>query len=96
VRELFDSDDVLSQLRQVQAVVTHLEKFPLERAQAACRRASFYGNVSYRAVKNILMKALDLEPLPQEMIQQALWAEPPRFARSSRTWAETEVNHERH
>jgi transposase len=95
-RELFDSDDVLSQLRQVQAIVTHLEKFPGERAQAACRRARFYGNVSYRAIKNILTKALDLEPLPQAPAQQTLWAAKPRFARSARTWTETEVRHERH
>ena len=96
VRELFDSDDVLSQLRQVQAVVTHLEKFPRERAEAACRRASFYGNVSYRAIKAILAKALDVEPLPQTMTQQSLWAEAPRFARPPRTWANVEVNRERH
>ena len=32
VREIFACDDVLSQLRTVQAVVTHIEKFPLERA----------------------------------------------------------------
>lgn len=95
VRELFDSDDVLSQLRQVQAIVTHLEKFPRERAQAACRRAGFYGNVSYRAIKTILTKALDLEPLPQAA-QLSLWTEAPRFARSPRTWADTEVRHERH
>jgi hypothetical protein len=67
VRDLFDSDDVLSQLRQVQAIVTHLEKFPIERARAACRRASHYGSVSYKAIKNILTKALDLEPLPTTM-----------------------------
>lgn len=96
VRELFDSDEVLSQLRQVQAIVTHLEKFPHERARAACQRASFYGNVSYRVIKGILTKALDLEPLPQTMEQQTLWTEAPRFARSPSTWAETEVNHERH
>ena len=96
VRELFDSDDVLSQLRQVQAIVTHLEKFPRERAEAACRRASFYGNVSYRAIKGILAKALDIEPLPQTMAQQTLWTEAPRFARPPRTWADMEVNRERH
>lgn len=95
VRELFESDDVLSQLRQVQAIVTHLEKFPVERAQAACRRASFYGNVSYRAIKGILAKALDREPLPA-MAQQTLWPEAPRFARSATTWVEQEVGHGRH
>lgn len=35
VSTLFDSDDVLSQLRTVQAIVTHLETFPKERACAA-------------------------------------------------------------
>jgi transposase len=96
VRDLFESDDVLSQLRQVQAIVTHLEKFPVERAQAACRRATFYGNVSYRAIKNILTQALDLEPLPSEMNQQPLWGDAPRFARAPSTWAEQEVRHGRH
>ena len=96
VRDLFDSDDVLSQLRQVQAIVTHLEKFPVERARAACRRASHYGNVSYQAIKNILVKALDREPLPAPLVQQTLWADEPRFARSASTWARTEVSHERH
>lgn len=42
IREVFDSDDVLDQLRTVQAIVTHLADHPPERAQAACRRASFY------------------------------------------------------
>lgn len=96
VRDLFDSDDVLSQLRQVQAIVTHLEKFPVERARAACRRANHYGSASYQAIKNILVKALDREPLPTPMIQQALWADEPRFARSASTWTRSEVNHERH
>ena len=36
-RSVFDSDDVLSMLRTVQAIVTHLEGFPRERAAAACR-----------------------------------------------------------
>jgi hypothetical protein len=76
--------------------VTHLEKFPRERAVAACRRASFYGNVSYRAIKGILAKALDVEPLPQTMAQQTLWTGAPRFARPPRTWADMEVNRERH
>ena len=64
VKEVFDSDEVLSQLRKVQAIVTHLEGFPVSRAEAASRRASFYGICSYQGVKNILAKALDFEPLP--------------------------------
>ncbi len=42
VREVFDSDDVLYMLRAVQATVTHLERFPRERAEAASRRASHF------------------------------------------------------
>ncbi len=80
IREVFDSDDVLLQLRQVQAIVTHLEKFPPARARAACHRASFYGATSYQAIKNILCKALDLEPLPTSKLPVA-WADAPRFAR---------------
>jgi transposase len=68
VREVFDADDVLDQLRQVQAIVTLLEKHPLSRAQAACERASFYGSHSYVAVKNILRRALDLQPLPRASV----------------------------
>lgn len=65
VREFFDSDDVLSQLRQVQAIVGYLEQFPKHRAEAACRRASFYASYQYRALKNILVRGLDQEPLPE-------------------------------
>lgn len=54
VRAVFDSDDVLSMLRTVQAIVVHLETFPVERATAACKRASAYGSYEYRAIKNIL------------------------------------------
>ena len=60
IKEVFAQDDVLSQLRPVQSIVSHLEKFPPERAQAACRRASHFGNYSYQAIKEILRKALEL------------------------------------
>lgn len=83
VRAVFDSDDVLSQLRTVQAIVTHLESFPPERVQAAARRAHFYGAYTYRGIKNILRQGLDLQPLP---LPVAAVASPglshPRFARS--------------
>jgi len=64
VRGVFNSDPVLSQLKKVQAVVRYLRDVPKERANAACRRASFYGSYSYAAIKEILRKGLDLEPLP--------------------------------
>lgn len=64
VRRIFDQDDALSMLRPVQAIVTHLEKFPRERAVAACRRADYYGAYRYDTVKRILVQGLDLQPLP--------------------------------
>jgi len=80
IREIFASDDVLSQLRTVQAVVRHLESFPLARACAACERALYYGNVSYGGLKRILREGLDLTPLPNaESAHGAL--ENPRYAR---------------
>jgi transposase len=95
IREVFDSDDVLSQLRAVQAIVTHLETFPVERAQAAARRASYYGSYSYGAVKRILKHALDLEPLPTTRPLDA-WADGgPRYGRDLAALARNcmEVNH---
>jgi transposase len=83
VREVFDSDDVLSMLRTVQAIVTHLEKYPRERAVRACQRASFYGNYTYGGLKNILAKALDLQPLPLAAAPRSDAAQTQmRFARS--------------
>ena len=61
---VFEQDRVLSMLRQVQAIVTHLESFPKQRAIAACRRADFYKVYRYSAIKRILCLALDREPLP--------------------------------
>jgi transposase len=61
ITAMFDSADVLSRLRTVQATVTHLETFPRERALAACRRAHYFQSYSYQAIKNILREGLDLE-----------------------------------
>lgn len=83
VREIFDSDEVLSQLRKAQAIVTHLEKFPVSRAEAASRRALFYGTYSYQGIKSILSKALDLEPLPVALAQRPDEPERYRFARTA-------------
>jgi hypothetical protein len=80
VREIFDSDDVLCQLRTVQAVVTHLEEHPPERARAACERALHFGNLTYRGVKSILRKGLDLVPLPTDAEWQGRLPSP-RYAR---------------
>jgi hypothetical protein len=75
--------------------VTYLEKFPTERANAAARRASFYGSYSYQAIKNILTRALDLEPLPTSA-PKSLWADGPRFARDIATLMNTGGSHEHH
>jgi transposase len=83
VREVFDSDDVLFMLRPVQAIVAHLERFPHERAEAACRRASYFGTFSYQGVKNILLRALDLEPLPAGAAISSSPQESFRYARSA-------------
>jgi hypothetical protein len=91
-RAIFDSDDVLSMLRTVQAIVTHLEKFPAARAAAACTRAQHYGSYQYRTIKNILRDGLDLTPLATPT-SGALVA--PRFARSvSELLHRNEVNRE--
>jgi len=83
VREVFDSDDVLYLLRAVQAIVCHLERFPRERAEAACRRASHFGTFSYQGVKNILLRALDFEPLPAGAASPRSPPESFRYARSA-------------
>lgn len=95
VKALFDADDVLSMLRPVQAVVTHLEKFPKERAEAACRRASFFGTFGYGPLKNILARALDLEPLPVAAAPSDSPRESFRFARCATELLDTlETTHE--
>ncbi|MBA2741679.1 MAG: IS21 family transposase [Actinobacteria bacterium] len=65
--EVFGSEDVISKLRVVQAIVTHLEKHPSERAVAACERARHFGNHTYKGVRDILRQGLDYEPLPQPL-----------------------------
>ena len=80
VTKVFDSDDVLSRLRPVQAIVTHLGGFPRERAEAAARRALHFGSTSYAALKNILRRGLDLEPLPAPSTRS--WLKHARFART--------------
>jgi transposase len=93
VRAVFDSDDVLSMLRTVQAVVTHLEKFPVERAVATCMRAHHYGSYQYRTIKNILRDGLDLQPVAPTPPSGVLAA--PRFARPiGELFHRIEVNHE--
>jgi transposase len=78
---IFDSDDVLLQLRKVQAVVRLLDGYPRERANRAARRALHFGCLSHAGIKRILVKALDLEPLPEEQPSRA-WSQGAAFARN--------------
>lgn len=79
VTTILDSDDVLLQLRRVQAIVTHLETFPRERACKAAQRALYFGALEYRDIKSILRKGLDREPLPEDEARR--WSQGSRFAR---------------
>ena len=78
--DLFAADDVLYQLRKVQAVVRLLEGYPRERAERAAKRARAFGCLDYRGIKNILVQGLDLEPLPEEQLELG-WIRGARFAR---------------
>jgi transposase len=80
VREVLDSDDVLSMVHTVQSMVTHLEKFSVERAVAACTRARHYGSYQYATIKNILRRGLDFVPVTPKPTSTVLVA--PRFART--------------
>jgi hypothetical protein len=92
---VLDSDDVLSMVRVVQSMVTHLEKFPAERAVAACARARHYGSYQYVTIKNILHRGLDLVPFTPQPTSSVLVA--PRFARTiSELFHRDEVTHEYH
>ena len=82
VRAVFESDDVLSKLRDVQAIVTLFEGYPRHRAIGAARRASYFGNYSYRGVRRILRNAMDLLELPSVVATSHGRIEQPRFARS--------------
>ena len=73
---------MLRQLTKVQSIIRHLETFPIERAQAACRRAAYFGNYSYQGIKDILRKGLDLDPLPTLVVPDRGAIDSPRFARN--------------
>jgi hypothetical protein len=79
VRDIFDSDPVLSQLGAVASIIQQLEAVPAERAQAACLRARHFGNYNSRGIRNILSKRLDEQPLPGSAVSGTVWA--PKFAR---------------
>jgi transposase len=95
-QEIFGADDVLLKLRKVQAVVSHLETFPIERARAAARRALFFDCTDYRSIKAMLRKGLDLQPLPDTSTRA--WSQGSRFARTphGNLFSNQELNHADH
>jgi len=58
------ADRPLDGLRSVQAILHLADSVGAQRLEAACRRALYYGDVSYRRIKAILDAAMDREPLP--------------------------------
>ena len=77
-KQLLD-DRPLDRLRSVQAILRLADSVGPNRLEAACERALYYGDVSYRRIKGILNAALDLEPLPDQ--PQPLPVQPHTFAR---------------
>ncbi|RPJ45366.1 MAG: IS21 family transposase, partial [Chloroflexi bacterium] len=59
------NDRPLDRLRSVQAILRLADSVGANRLEAACERALYYGDVTYRRVKGILNAALDREPLPE-------------------------------
>lgn len=58
------ADRPLDRLRSVQAVLRLMDQVGKTRLEAACKRASHFGDVRYRRIKDILNAALDQQPLP--------------------------------
>ena len=73
-------DRPLYRLRSVQAILRLEETVGAERLEAACARALYFGDHSYRRIKTILNGALDREPLPEQAPDVP--AQKHRFARS--------------
>lgn len=81
IDRVFGDDEVLLRLRPVQQIVKLLEGYPPERAERTAERALHFDNLEYRAIKNILTKALDLQPLDHEHTPRR-WSKGARYARS--------------
>jgi transposase len=75
------SDKVVDKLRGAQATLRLAEKYSPERLEAACRRALACEAIAFNTLKTMLLRGLDQQPLPGELVP----AEPqqrPLFARS--------------
>lgn len=69
VAQLLD-DRPLDRLRSVQAILRLADSVGPRRLEAACERALYYGDITYRRIKGILNAALDREPLPDQPTAQ--------------------------
>lgn len=87
VETIFASQDGLSRLRVVQAIVTHLEPFPEARRNGACRRALAFGNHTYQGIKQILIKGLDQESVPNQQELKFGVLDQPRYSRTPSEFA---------
>ena len=83
IREVFDSDLVLSQLRAVQRIIATLDAYPNERAVAACRRARYFGLFRAGGIDRILKDHLDQDPLPTLVAPASANQATARFARTA-------------
>lgn len=83
VRAVLESDPELSRIRDVQAIVTHLESYPPQRAHAAAVRAHAFDNMSFAGLRRILREGLDMQPLPTFVAPAHGRLTEPRFARSA-------------
>ncbi len=94
VRHVFDSDHELSQLRQVQAMVTLLQAHPLARVESSCRRALFFGVTKYTALRDMLRNADDLKPCPAVVVPASSAQVMFRFARNTAEILNQPLEHE--
>jgi len=81
ILELFESDEVLSQVNTAASVMQLLNEVPPQRANDACKRARHFGNYSYQGLKQILHKGLEQQPLEETETETTVWSVRPRFAR---------------
>jgi len=76
-------EPTLTRLREVQALLRLTDRYPLERLERACARATAAGDGRYRTVRGILERDLDsvaLEPEPQAQVTGAFLRGPAAFA----------------
>jgi len=81
IEDVFEADDVYHQLRAVQSIVTHLEQYPVDRADAACQRAAQFGNFTFQGIRKILVEGLDLQATLPAVLYTHGKLRSPRFAR---------------